>query len=529
MNSSNNDEDDVDDIPYLHRVVLEAGGGSDDLNVDDSSNDDMGSHSSEDGNVSDWSIGSSSEEDVIDIDYDSEEDCIPLHKEKTTIDDSFLELSDESKQLLTWRLDKDESFSDWTIEVHYEYELNLEFMVGEQNKKGREVKTYHVHRNILATGPKKSGYFEALLKSGQFSESSNNTSVVELPMDIAHKFEIFLDYLYSPPSECKCLINRYNHSSLLHLAKYFLVPRLSEDVYDFIKNDIQGIDQVEEYLIEFGNAEDDEAKKIITLAANTCAANILHIKPIEYAHDGHPLAHCNNNNQSSLLTTLSPAIFLHIIIEARKSRDFINLSTKKKDHICRLAISYFKLHHSDLNSNYFVAVVSELYLPYINHKNSGTLARHLLEIMNATGWEKNVPGVIKQYLTTALSKHISMGSNTADEMFKLTQFLSKRVVSDLFTEALNAKKKLDCELPVGDISCKLMSRRFGQPVGSSVTISAIKSTDTIKYILFVLCGYLNCTEIMCSGVQVFCDGKELNRHQLVCDAGTITVLEIHCK
>jgi len=407
MNSSNNDEDDVDDIPYLHRVVLEAGGGSDDLNVDDSSNDDMGSHSSEDGNVSDWSIGSSSEEDVIDIDYDSEEDCIPLHKEKTTIDDSFLELelSDESKQLLTWRLDKDESFSDWTIETHYDWELNLEFMMGEQNKKGREVKTYHVHRNILATGPKKSGYFEALLKSGQFSESSNSTSVVELTMGIAHDFDVFLDYLYSSPSECKRLINRYNHSSLLHLAKYFLVPKLLEDVYDFIKKDIQDIGYVKEYLIEFENVEDDKAKEIITLAANVCAANILHIEPIEYASYGHPLAHHNNNNESSLLATLSPAIFLHIITEARKSRDFINLSTEKKDHICRLAISYFKLHHSSLNSNYFVAIVSELHLPFTSHKKSATLARHLLEIMNATGWEKDMPGVIKQYLMIALSKY----------------------------------------------------------------------------------------------------------------------------
>lgn len=399
----------------------------------------------EDGNVSDWSIGSSSEEDVIDhllSDYDSEEDSISLHLEKPIIDDSFHELSDESKQLLTWRLDKDESFSDWTIETHYDWELNLEFMKGEQNKKGREVKTYHVHRNILATGPKKSGYFEALLKSGQFSESSNSTSVVELPSGITHDFDDFLDYLYAPPSECKRLIHRYNHSSLLHLAKYFLVPRLLEDVYDFIKKDIQDIDYVKEYLIEFGNAVDDEAKKIIRLAASVCATNILHIKPIGYISDSHPLAH-HNNNESSLLTSLSPAIFLHIITEARMSKDFTNLSADNEGHICRLAIGYFKFHHSSLNSNYFVAIVSELYLPFRDIVMAGTLARSLLEIMNATGWEKDVRKDIKQYLTTALSKYISMGYHTTDGIFKFTQFLSKRVVSDLLTEALNAKKELE--------------------------------------------------------------------------------------
>jgi len=125
------------------------------------------------------------------------------------------------------------------------------------------------------------------------------------------------------------------------------------------------------------------------------------------------------------------------------SKDFTNLSADNEGHICRLAIGYFKFHHSSLNSNYFVAIVSELYLPFRDIVMAGTLARSLLEIMNATGWEKDVRKDIKQYLTTALSKYISMGYHTTDGIFKFTQFLSKRVVSDLLTEALNAKKELE--------------------------------------------------------------------------------------
>ena len=53
---------------------------------------------------------------------------------------------------------------------------------------------------------------------------------------------------------------------------------------------------------------------------------------------------------------------------------------------------------------------------------------------------------IKHYLMTALSKYISMEYHTANGIFKLTQYLSKRVVSDLFTEALNAKKELEDSL-----------------------------------------------------------------------------------
>ncbi len=72
-------------------------------------------------------------------------------------------LGEESKALLLWR--ETDSFSDWTIKV-----------VAEAGDEGDEnAAVYSVHRSVLAMGPKKSGYFEAL-----FKESSERTNTVKL-------------------------------------------------------------------------------------------------------------------------------------------------------------------------------------------------------------------------------------------------------------------------------------------------------------------------------------------------------------
>ena len=126
---------------------------------------------------------------------------------------------------MIWR---EGQFSDWIINVTSESE------------EGSETATrYNVHRFALATGPKKSGYFEALLSSSQsFSENSASMSTVTLPAKIAAQFPDFLDYLYSQPVESKIIITSENWRSMKYLAKYFLVPTLSEDVSKFVEDNM---------------------------------------------------------------------------------------------------------------------------------------------------------------------------------------------------------------------------------------------------------------------------------------------------
>ena len=313
-------------ISYFDRVVFEAGGTAGDVNGDI-----MVIYPADDGSL--WSMIEEDEEEESDdeMDFDSDEDSIHLQTESDDDTSNSAEennLSEESQELLLWRLDKDESFSDWTIEVS---DINNN---GESNSK----KTYHVHKNILGLGPKKSGYFEAILKSGQFSESCNSTSVVELPSDIAACFPDFLDYMYAQPSECKCIINRENRRALQYLAKYFLVPKLTSAIHGFIEQDIQNLDQVEGYVNEFGGAEDDESRKVLAYAANVCAHKVIYI-----------------GKDSTLLMSLTPAMVLHMMRMVWSSKDILTLPDAKREHICDLAIEYtWKMSFYTLQVNSFI-------------------------------------------------------------------------------------------------------------------------------------------------------------------------------
>jgi len=395
------------------------------------------------------------------MDYDSDEDSIHIQLEKTTIENSTGHLSDESKEHLSWRLDKDESFSDWTIEVSI------------TNKRNRK-NAYHVHKVALAIGPKKSGYFEALLKSGQFSESSNSTSVVELSDDIAKCFPDFLDYLYAPPHEFASLINRNNRRVLQYFAKYFLVPKLTEDIYAFIEKDMSNLVHMEEYLTGFESSvsEDDDSMRIRALASKVCTENILHIE-----------------EDSTLLFGLPPVMFLHMVRTVRNSKAVFTLSDDKKCHICRLVIGYLWHHLENLHVSYFVDITDYLFFPDDVCK-AGKIALALLEIIDHTGWEDDMDKDITILLTAVLSRYLT-DKGDVDVGWVTTHVTPKltfRVLSRLLGESL-AKNKIK-EKYIFDISCKMLGEVYDQPSGRVVKVS-IKTSDSIEYILYLLRRKLN--------------------------------------
>ncbi len=106
-----------------------------------------------------------SDSDSAILDYDVEIEMLP--REYVPDIPALIELSDDSKALLFWRDDKDgtSSFSDWKINVEVE-------RTEDDDSSEEMVTVYNVHRLALAMGPKKSGYFEALIQSDCFSENS---------------------------------------------------------------------------------------------------------------------------------------------------------------------------------------------------------------------------------------------------------------------------------------------------------------------------------------------------------------------
>lgn len=401
-----------------------------------------------------------------------------------------------------WRLDKNESFSDWTIEVSVANETNY------------SKSTYHVHKATLGLGPKKSGYFEALLKSGQFSESSDSTSVVELPEYAMGYFDVFLDYMYAQPSDCACLITRNNRRALQYLANYFIVPKLTEDLYKFMEMQMRRFNHMEEYLNEFGGAEDEESRKMLALAVRACASNILHI-----------------GVASSLFYSLTPAMFLHIISLVRVSNNSLDLPEDKKYAICKLAIEYFKHHQTNLDVNYFVALAWELYFPDDRYY-AGEVAHGLLSIIETMEWEEEtITKGIKSACDAVFSRYLRRQVDISD-ISEMAGDLPRTSVTytlvDAITEA-SKKKYLNTNKSRNfDVSCKLMNFRYGQPDGTIIKVPINTIHTTIDYIRYILCRQLNIMGHM-DKLLVWNEDKYLDGPQLVgdCRISSETVLEIY--
>ena len=86
---------------------------------------------------------------------------------------------------LSWRQPPSESYSDWTIEV-----LD-EDITDRQNNEGSALN--HVHRRVLAVGPKKSDFFAKIFKVN----SSINRNQLRFNKRQAAVFPIALDYIYT--------------------------------------------------------------------------------------------------------------------------------------------------------------------------------------------------------------------------------------------------------------------------------------------------------------------------------------------
>lgn len=123
-----------------------------------------------------------------------------------------------------WRFDPLQSQSDWTIQVSAEDKNN--------NSKMGPVYNYHVHLNVIAMGPRASGYFVQVCQSKHFCESKDKMSRIKLHSLAAEQFPIMLDFIYDRPLR----INTDNAIILLHLAKYFDCAAMLRQVNDFCTN-----------------------------------------------------------------------------------------------------------------------------------------------------------------------------------------------------------------------------------------------------------------------------------------------------
>jgi BTB/POZ domain len=105
-----------------------------------------------------------------------------------------------------------------------------------QDKSGEaslETETYHVHRNILAIGSRRSVYFGNLFHYG--IDDGDHSTNVELNERAASFFPDLLDYMYGSTAFAICTRNAV---ALLFLSQAFQLPTLQQLVERFIERDV---------------------------------------------------------------------------------------------------------------------------------------------------------------------------------------------------------------------------------------------------------------------------------------------------
>mmetsp|Transcript_26677 Transcript_26677/g.63604 ORF Transcript_26677/g.63604 Transcript_26677/m.63604 type:complete len:1359 (+) Transcript_26677:15-4091(+) len=219
------------------------------------------------------------------------------------------------EDLLSWRLDALNSYSDWSIRVKH------------RNNPSGDV--YHVHRHVLSIGDHRSDFF-----AKQFLQSKNDDgptlsklpstnkqgwTTVELDHMAASEFPQMLDFIYSPSPSRKLKVSRSSSVALRFLSRVFEVPALSKRVLYFIESDLS-LSNVLTYIHAADSFEDE---RVIGMAARLCARDIKQI-----------------HMDSSLLEELTPDFFAKVV----SSED---LDPSAGCHLTIIVTRYFSLHDLD--------------------------------------------------------------------------------------------------------------------------------------------------------------------------------------
>jgi len=167
---------------------------------------------------------------------------------------------------LLWRLDSQESWSDWTIVISTK--PTCASMTGSSGRSDDKKISFHVHKVHLSVGQRKSEYFARLFQNSEVTEAEICTSSIDLETSAADAFPAFLDFIYSHPGT-NVEATTTNAVALRYLSQYFGVRELFNNINSFIQRDLDA-DTAHIYLSESSIYHDE---KILSHATKICAEN----------------------------------------------------------------------------------------------------------------------------------------------------------------------------------------------------------------------------------------------------------------
>jgi chemotaxis protein histidine kinase CheA len=151
---------------------------------------------------------------------------------------------------LSWKSDPLGSFSDWRVEI-----ICL---------KTSETAVFHLHRNILGFGPRRSDYFlrQFTERLNEFdTDGEGNFSVLELEKGRADVFPMVLDFMYYT-KEVKQTLTAERSCAVYSLAEFLEVPALQRAVTEFYRKNLS-LNNMTEFL---GCAAQYKAEELLMVA-----------------------------------------------------------------------------------------------------------------------------------------------------------------------------------------------------------------------------------------------------------------------
>jgi hypothetical protein len=145
-------------------------------------------------------------------------------QQQREIDGLYGEMEEGYQVLLAWRVDPEESFSDWKIQVTR--------ISGEDDDESCQ--TYHVHKYFLGVGPRRTSFFNGVFHASHLDSSKTGVTLLKLEESAADSFPAFLDYVYGFNDVD---VTTESAVALRHLSIYFGVPSLYQSVSDFLEQD----------------------------------------------------------------------------------------------------------------------------------------------------------------------------------------------------------------------------------------------------------------------------------------------------
>jgi len=309
------------------------------------------------------------------------------HRQEHTMDSRTYSDGRNDDLFLTWRLDPEESLSDWTIIVRsigtsgiatgktstnddradtYNNDDSFSQDSNDNNTNSPyNVRYYYVHKAQLGVGPRRSEYFARLFRSkrttattpsnitsttkhstsGGKTKTSSSTSTfeekesrIELKPSAAMAFPLMLDYIYSPPG-VPVRVSTETAVALRHLATCFGIRDLFSEVTSFIHHDLN-LDTSFIYLRE---ASIYNHEKLLSAAVKLCATKFQSLK-------------------ISQLVNLEPRLFQSIVTSPNCNCDSEILSSR--------VATYLRCRPGSYNLNFLQSITSPSKMPRIASDDS---------------------------------------------------------------------------------------------------------------------------------------------------------------